>query len=274
MKKNFVITVFFGLTAMLALGACKSTRTIQTAINKKDTAVVKVIDAPGVDSAAVIGQILEKLQQREIKFNAFSAKLKLDYTDPNGKSNTATAFIRLLKDSILWVSITGTLGVEGFRALIKPDSVIVLDKLEKTITRRSTSYLQEITNLPLDFDALQNLIVGNPVYFSGNIVSFKNEGTNVTALCIGEYFKHLLNLDTLTNTIGYSKIDDVDGTRNRTCYIGFSNYTPAAGTTFSTMRDITVTEKKSLNVKLEYKQFAFDETLSFPFSIPRNYKEK
>lgn len=274
MMKTVTIAIMAALSVVLLLGSCRATKTIQTAINKKDTTVVKVIDDPGVDSAAIIGQILEKLRNREIKFQTFSAKLKLDYTDLNGKSNTATAFIRLQKDSVLWISLTGTLGVEGFRALIKPDSVIVLDKLEKTVTRRSAAYLQEITQLPLDFNALQNLLVGNPVYFSGNIVSFKNEGNNITALCIGEYFKHLLSIDTVSNTIGYSKIDDVDVTRNRTCFIGYSNYTPAAGSTFSTMRDITVTEKNSLNVKLEYKQFTFDETLSFPFTIPKNYKEK
>ncbi len=262
------------VAAFWVLGSCKSTKTIQTAINKKDTTVVRVIEDPEIDSAAVISQILDKLHQREIRFNTFSAKVKVDYTDPTGKSNSATAFIRLQKDSILWVSLTGTLGVEGFRALIKPDSVIVLDKLEKTVTRRSTGYLQEITNLPLDFEALQNILVGNPVYFSQNIVSYKNEGNSISALCIGEYFKHLLNLDTIANTIGYSKIDDVDVTKNRTCFIGYSNYTPAQGTTFSTIREITVTEKKSLNVKLDYKQFVFEETLSFPFSIPKNYKEK
>jgi hypothetical protein len=274
MKKTLIISIITCIGIFLMLGSCKSTKTIQTAINKKDTTIVMVIEDPKVDSAAVIGQILERLNQREIRFNSFSAKIKLDYTDPDGKSNSATAFIRLQKDSVLWVSLTGTLGVEGFRALIRPDSVIVLDKLEKTITRRSTSYLQEITNLPLDFSALQNIIVGNPVYFSDNIVSYKNEGNSIAALCIGEYFTHLLSLDTLTNTIGYSKIDDVDVKRNRTCFIGYSNYVPAAGTTFSAMRDITVTEKKSLTVKLDYKQFAFEETLSFPFSIPKSYKEK
>jgi hypothetical protein len=266
-----------GFATILMIGllaSCKSTKTIQTAINKRDTVAVTEIKNPIEDSTFVINRIIEKIYNRRINFNTFSAKIKLDYTDPEGKTKDATVFIRLNRDSVMWVSLTGALGVEGFRVLIKPDSVFVLDKLEKNITRRSTGYLQEITNLPLDFAALQDIIVGNPVYFSNNIVSYKADASSVTALSVGDYFKHLLNLDTLNNTIGYSKIDDINVSRNRTCFITYSNYTPAQGTTFSTNREITVTEKTSLNVKLEYKQFAFDEKLTFPFAIPKNYKEK
>ncbi len=274
MLKNYWSYIAWMMVMGWLIYGCKSTKTIQTAMNKKDTAIVMEIKNPEVDSAFVIGQIIEKIKKRRINFNTFSAKIKLDYTDPEGKTKDATVFIRLKRDSIMWVSLTGALGVEGFRALIKPDSVWVLDKLEKFITKRSTGYLQEITNLPLDFAALQDIIVGNPVYFSDNIFSYKADAESITALSIGEFFKHLLNLDTLKNTIGYSKMDDINVSRNRTCFIGYSDYVPAQGTTFSTKRDITITEKTSLNVKLDYKQFAFNEALTYPFAIPKNYKEK
>ncbi len=274
MKMVIWIATFGLLAGLWLLESCKSTKTIQTAINKKDTVEVKVVKDTMVDSLYVISQFLDKIEERKIRFNTFSAKIKLDYTDPDGKTKDATVFIRLKRDSLMWVSLTGALGVEGFRVLIRPDSVWVLDKLEKNITRRSTAYLQEITNLPLDFAALQDIIVGNPVYFSKNIVSYKADAQTITALSVGDYFKHLLNLDTIRNTIGYSKIDDINVSSNRTCFIGYSNYLPTLRTSFSTRRDITVTEKTSLNVKLDYKQFAFDELLTFPFAIPKNYKEK
>lgn len=274
MSKFYWVAVWAIISAIMLLGSCKSTKTIQTAMNKKDTALVVNIKSPEVDSAAVISRFLGMVDSRIINFHTFSAKIKLEFTDPDGKTKEATAYIRLRRDSLMWVSLTGPLGIEGFRALIRPDSVWVMDKQEKTITRRSTSYLQEVTKLPLDFAALQDLIVGNPVYFSNNIVSYKTEGNTITALSTGEYFKHLLNLDTVSYTLGYSKIDDIDVTRNRTCFIGYSDYLPAQGTTFSAKREITVTEKSTLKVSLEFKQFAFDGPISFLFTIPKNYKEK
>lgn len=41
---------------------------------------------------------------------------------------------------------------------------------------------------------------------------------------------------------------------------------------FAQKRSITVAEKKTLEIKLNYKQYEFNETLSFPFSVPKNYK--
>jgi hypothetical protein len=263
------------MTWLLSGVSCKSAKTIQTAINKKDTATLYTLSHPDIDSAAIIEKISNKLKEREIQFNTFSSRIKVDYTDQSGKSQSATALIRLQKDSIMWVSLTGTLGVEGFRAIIRPDSVWVMDKLEKTISRRSTAFLQEITNLPLDFEALQDIVVGNPVYFSENkIVSYRTEANTISALSIGDYFKHLLTIDTLSNQLLRSKIDDIDATRNRTCFIGFDAYANAQGRSLSTKREISVTEKTNLNVKLDFKQYAFDETLTFPFNIPKNYREK
>ena len=259
---------------MLALASCKSTKTIQTAMNKKDTAVTTVMSDTGIDSAAVISDLLFKVKKTVIDFTSFNGKIKVDYTDKSGKTQGATAFVRMRKDSLMWISLTGTLGVEGFRALISPDSVWVLDKLEKTITRRSIASLQELSGLPLDFVSLQDLLIGNLVYFSGTIVSYENNGDVVTALSIGEYFKHLLTLDTISNTITQSKIDDVEASRNRTCFIQYAEYQSAQGRNFSAKREVTVTEKTSLNIKLEYKAFVFDEQQTFPFSIPKSYKEK
>lgn len=274
-KNIFPCLALFLAAAMLALGSCKSTKTIQTAINKKDTTEVTVVKDTGIDSAMVMEDMLARVKQTTLLYNSFSAKIKVDYADKaSGKEQGATAFLRLRKDSLLWVSLTGALGVEGFRALIRPDSVFLLDKLEKTISRRSIASLQELTGLPLDFTALQDLIMGNPVYFSDSIVSYETNGNVVSLLSAGGFFKHLLSIDTTGKTILQSKIDDVEESRNRTCFIQFADYLPAQGVQFSTRRDITVTEKSSLNIKLEYKQYSFDEVLTFPFSIPKSYREK
>jgi hypothetical protein len=262
--------------------ACRNTKPIQkiqTAISKKDTTELVIVNrelpaTPSVDSSALINEIYQKIRAGYIDFVTFSAKLKIEYTDQSGKSQGANAQIRIQKDSLMWVSLTGALGVEGFRALITPDSVILMDKLEKTISRRSIASLQELTNLPLDFSALQDIIIGNPVYFTENIVSYKTDGFQATATSIGPYFKHLIDMDITSGKINYSKLDDVEASRNRTCFIAFSDYIIQQNKYFSTKREITVAEKSKLSVKIEYKQIAFGETLSFPFNIPKSYKVK
>jgi len=52
----------------------------------------------------------------------------------------------------------------------------------------------------------------------------------------------------------------------------YGEYENKAGFPFSLKRNIAVSEKKKLNVEIRYKQYAFNETLSFPFSVPKNYR--
>ena len=41
---------------------------------------------------------------------------------------------------------------------------------------------------------------------------------------------------------------------------------------FSVNRIINVEGTKEIGVELEFKQYNFNETLSFPFNVPKNYK--
>ena len=49
-------------------------------------------------------------------------------------------------------------------------------------------------------------------------------------------------------------------------------FTLSCSIPFAQKRSITVAEKKNLEIRLNYKQYEFNETLSFPFSVPKNYK--
>ena len=71
-----------------------------------------------------------------------------------------------------------------------------------------------------------------------------------------------------------SKLDDVDVLRNRTCFLTYADYETTKGVVFSKSRTISVTEKSKLDVKLNFKEYAFNETLTYPFSISKNYKKK
>jgi Domain of unknown function (DUF4292) len=262
------------LIAVLSIYACRGPKKIQTAIKNVDSSQVVKVDKPEVDSAAIKASIIERVNEHKVKCRTFSAKIKLDLTDNTGKKSNATVFVRMVSDSLIWVSLTGALGVEGYRAIITPDSVYLMDKMEKTFSRRSVSYLQDVIKLPIDFFASQDLLLGNPVFFADNIVSYKYAGASLMALSVGSFFKHMITLDTANNQITHSKLDDVEELRNRTCDITLGNFQNQQGRYFSTYREITITEKSKLDIILDYKQFSFDEPMTFPFNVPKNYTIK
>lgn len=232
-----------------------------------------IVETPAVDSAKLKAALIDKVNHKRIDFNTFSAKVKIDYSSKD-QNDGGTAHIRLQKDKVLWISLTGLLGVEGYRMLVTPDSVTLMNKLDKTVQYRSIEYLQELTDIPFDFATLQDLIVGNPIFMGNDVVSYKETGNELLVLLVGDLYKHLLTIDNNNYTLLHSKLDDVNVIRNRTCDITYSEYETSAGFPFSTNRVISVSEKGKLEVKMNFKQYAFNQPLTFPFSIPKNYKIK
>lgn len=265
------VTIF--LIFLSAFYACRSTKNIQSAIVKKDTvaAPVLVIDRSKEDSVAFIRKHYDSIQLNRINYRTFSAKVDVEYQDGDGKKYDVNANIRMYKDSVIWVSVTAILGIEGLRAYITKDSVKLLNKQDKVYTARSVTFLQEVTELPLSLSSLQDLLVGNPVFLDPNIVSYSKSAGAVSLLSLGDFFKNLFTVTSDHKLTISSKLDDVEEMRNRTCYLAYDDYEMKKGPNFSTRRTINVSEKKKLDIRLNYKQYEFNETLSFPFNVPKNY---
>jgi hypothetical protein len=254
--------------------SCRSTKKIQTAITPKDTVAVVTIPVNKLkeDSVKFIRENYSRIISNRISFTSFSAKIDVDYEDATGKKYNVNAHVRMYKDSIIWVSITGALGFEGLRAFITPDSVKLMDKQNKSFITRSVSYLQEVTALPLDLASLQDLLIGNPVFLDSNIVSYNKSLNEISMQSNGVFFKNLITITEKDKYIQSSKLDDLGELKNRTCYLTYKDYENRKGVGFSTERGISVSEKKKLDIKLNFKQYEFNEMLSFPFSVPKNYK--
>ena len=254
------------------LASCRSTKKIQTAIAKKDTTIVTVpIEGSKNDSIQFVKNLIQKINANKIQFNTFNSKVNIDYKGADGKNYNVNANIRMYKDSAIWISANAILGIEAMRVFITKDSVKLLDKLNKTYTARSVDYLQDVTSLPLTLPILQDLLIGNAVFIDSNVVATTSNNNIISLLMIGKWFKNLLTLDAGDNSLEHSKLDDLDMARNRTADLTYSDYENKKGVPFSTKRRIAVAEKNRLDIKIDFKQYDFNQEVSFPFAIPKNY---
>ena len=268
MKKILLLIAVIGL-----LASCRSTRTISKAVTKKDTiAKVVIPDTNKADTQQLIRTTLQQMQNNRINFQTFNGKVNVDYKGADGKGYSFNASVKMLKDSVIWISANAILGIEAMRLLITKDSVKMLNKLEKIYSPRSISFLQDVTALPLDLRTLQDLIMGNPVYLDSNIIRYSAGNGVINLLSLGQYFKNLVTLNEADKTIINSKLDDTDPIRNRTASLAYSDYEKKKGVLFSTERQMVVSEKGRLEIKLDFKNYDFNEPVELPFSIPKNYK--
>jgi len=266
---RFTSILFFSI---IIITSCRSTKKIQSAISKKDSTETVVLNDARADSIRFIKETYDKLLMNRIDYKTFSAKINVDYQGANGKKYDVNAFVRMIKDSLIWISVNGAFGIEGMRVLIDKDSIRILNKLDKEYQVRSMEFLQELASLPLDLKSMQELIIGNPVFLDTNIVSYTVRDNIISMLSYGKWFKHLIAIN--DHLVLRSKLDDADILRNRTAYLDYLDYENKKDVNFSTSRHISITEKTILDIKLNYKQYEFNETLTFPFSVPKNYTLK
>ncbi|MCX6324143.1 MAG: DUF4292 domain-containing protein [Sphingobacteriales bacterium] len=264
----FFIVIFFASV----LSSCRSTRHINEAIGSKDTPIV---NSNAADSIRMVQETIATFKSNHIDFKTFSAKIKVESSGNKGKNPDITAVVRMVKDSAIWMSLSATfLNYEAYRVLITKDSVILLNKQDKEVQYRSMDYLQEITEIPFDFHTLQELIIGNPVFFSDSISSFKQLESQYMVSSVGSIFKNLLTLTKDRKLMMHSKMDDVDLSRNRTADITYDDYETNNGIAFSTNRQIVATEKNKIDIRMNFKQYEFNKELSVSFTVPKNYQRK
>jgi hypothetical protein len=279
------------ILALLVAGAvgCRSTKIIRKAmgVQHKDSTQLETIPADSMktstmapvdlraDSQRLIDKALAGLEANKIDFTSFSGKIKVNYEGGDGNGSDFTAYIHIRKDSMIWISVNAVLGIEAFRMLITPDSVKILDRLKHVVRLRSVSFLQQEIHLPVDFSSLQDLLIGNPIFLDTASVQYYNKEQNgLSLMSVGNLFRNYITLNQGDNTLQHSKLDNVDPQRALTCDLTYGDYESKGSTHFSTYRKISVAEKSKLDIEMSYKQYNFNEELSFTFSIPKNYKRK
>ena len=80
----------------------------------------------------------------------------------NGQSfDNLSGQIRMRNDSLIWLSVTATMGIEVVRAKVSNDSVWVLNRLEKTYLAEPLDTLSGQLGMPLSLPLIQTLLLDN-----------------------------------------------------------------------------------------------------------------
>lgn len=254
---------------VVILSSCSTTRKTQKPASPDDTG--KEQPKP-VDSMETMSSVLSKMNTLDYK--TFTGKIDASYKDSKDKNYNFDVKLNMKKDELIWLSVTGPLGIEVARGLITKDSVKILNKLEKTYLTSSISYLQDKLGMPLDLHTMQDLLIGNPVFidkFSSGYVLADGKPTITSQT---RYFKNMLTLMMPGYLPEFSKLDDVDAARNRSAELSYSDYKPEGDKQFSQTRKIKVNYKTNIDIDLRYKSYTFNGTISNPFSVPSGYKRQ
>ncbi len=214
---------------------------------------------------------LNLLKGKDLSFNtlALKGKTKLDV---NGEENNVTINIRIQKDQKIWAIITAAGGiVEVARAVITPDSLLLLNKLEKTYTKKPFSYIYNFTNKQINFGLLQAIFAGNtiPELMSMDANLVQENGVWVLSGNSGD-----LAYRTLFNTLlKPSEVTLNDAKAAQALKVSYGKYTPVNNALFpSSVKINTMSGEKKINIEIEFTKIESNVPVEFPFTVPKNFQ--
>lgn len=216
--------------------------------------------------------LLKKMdaQRHEVEWLTAKARLKFDH---NGNTEKASANIRLRRDSAIWMNIK-KFGIEGARILIRPDSVFVINRLDKNYVASDFSFIESQYNLPADFSTIQDLILGNAFFVTQENVE--------SAIKDEAYFLLAENDLPMANVYWLDGRDFLlekmvfqDVRHNRQVTVEQWNYAPAGHlTAFATERKVSLSSPQTGDVVIDFdlSKVKVDEPAGMRFSIPAGYE--
>ncbi len=214
--------------------------------------------------------LMAHLMTNQVKADWLDGRAKISYND-GSFSISLSSNIKLRKDSLIWMNAK-KLGFEVARVLVTPDSVYILNRLNREYSIKGLASLQKDYNLPGDFKTLQQVILGNPIFFftgnmqlENNSIAYHLFGKN------GEQESHyyLDNPGLLLRKMAFR-----DKMANRNMDLSLEEYGKTDDDQdFSYLRNVQVDSRETgkAAVEIEFTKVTLNEPTDINFEIPDRY---
>ena len=153
--------LYLVLVLLLATG-CKRQRVQRsTPPPAADTAAI-VLQPPvrAGDTTTAPAATATAAPARSLDFDYFVSRVKVSFRSPKSSQDNADVNIRIKKDSLIWFN-AGKLGITGLRGLATRDTITVVNVINREYYRFSYAELSNRFGMPLSFELLQALLVGD-----------------------------------------------------------------------------------------------------------------
>lgn len=268
MKQTVVVQIVIGIVSLIMMSCRHSRQIARTPFPVADTAnKTKTDSTSGEAAAAFNSSLVSRIQANRIDFNTFSARLKIDFENEKQQQHNISTNIRMQKDSAIWISVSAPIIGEVARALITRDSLRAYDRFNKKLYLRAISDAKDVLNVPFDFNTLQDMIIGNPVFLTDSIYQVVRTNAVISFSCDSTLYTSLFNVFADNYLLQQSKVMD-KSSASRSCELTYGEYKDMSGRRFPTRRRIFIEEKNVTKIAMDFNRVDFNQPVSFPFSVP------
>ena len=231
---------------------------------------------------------LSKLaKENEFQFDWLTAKANVaTFIDNQDEKFDIRVYAK--KDSAMLISIQYLLGLQVAKVLIRKDSVMFVNYIEKNYFKGDFNYINELLNADLDFEVVQAVLFGNSAEFHDDDSKLKPvvDRTHCHYLLSTVRKRKLRKLQTgsaeikealqtLTLKADNFKIlanEFIEPSTNRTFVAAYSNFQQKDSVYAPYHVDIDIVAQKKANVKIDYVRIEKNTPQKLSLSIPGKYE--
>lgn len=278
---NQFLHISYILLAVSFIVACSST---------KPVAVVRQTD----NKELLINQLYDSIYSANTSIHSLYSRFTAEFSNP--KKILFKGSIKIKTDSTIWVSVSPALNIEAMRCMLTPDSIKFINRLNKTYYAGSYDILHSITGVPLNYFALQSVLLNSMIFYpfedsidtletflNYQILHKKNE---ITAQNLSQKERRQLSskkndstfifqsMNFMADNFKLSNFEIIDEAKNIKFLCSYSDFVTIDSITLPKKCTFDVkSQKKKMELKILYDKFEYNAPQSFPFSINSKYKK-
>ncbi|MFY7735029.1 MAG: DUF4292 domain-containing protein [Bacteroidia bacterium] len=264
MKFSIIKISFVVLTAIVFLSACKSKKGIGTPL---PTATQGKAGEVKNDYSLLFNNI----KQQENNYNFLACKGECEYNDGKNTYNFDIQ-LEMEKGKFIFIRATYLLGIEVAKMYITPSQIQILNHLEKTNTVASYNYLKKFSSANLQFENLENLILGNALFN-------QTLGTTLIDSNASQYIlKTLVEGASQQCFYGKNKVAKLeanqlqDAVKNQNFVVKYNQYTANGTNYYPSELAINIRAEKNLGCLMKLFNFAYEKKKDPQIRVPASYK--
>jgi outer membrane lipoprotein-sorting protein len=223
-----------------------------------------------VDDKLTAKTIIRTHNKNQAEFKTLSGRMHIEYTDGE-TTQSFNVSLRMEKDKAIWMS--APLGV--VKAYITPERVSFYNKLQNEYFDGDFTYLSNLLGTELDFDKVQNLLLGRALFdlrdgrymasVSGNTYELKPRENSLL-------FKIFYLIEPANFMVTTQQLSQP--LEKRLLEIRYKDYQVKGNQVLPGEIGITAIDTDQRNViALAYRNVELNRPLNFPYQIPNGYEE-
>lgn len=249
-KYKLIQTVIAGLL-VLTLNGCKTTA---------------LVTSERVNKNAKVKEVIKAHQQTKPDFKTLNGSVSVAYANGDKEQSVNLSF-RMEKDKAIWLS--APLGIA--KVFITPEKASYYNKWDNTYFDGDFSYISDLLGFEVDFQNLQNLLLGQSIY----PLEGKNE-----ALVFDENYYLLTDTENVVETqyginpgnFRLGRFEVSDPQKDVEATVAYTYQQVEKQVFPATVRIVNRQKDGEMRIDLDFKGTKLNTDVSFPFKIPSGAK--